>query len=165
MYRAIVLLLAAVVFLLQGPQAIAGKWDPQWKQVDEAVNKGLPKTAIERLDPIIEGAMQDKAYPEAIKAIGRRSPWRATSRATSRRRRSPAWRPRSPRRPRRCVPVMEAILADWYWHYFQQNRWRFMQRTATAAAAGQGFHHLGPAAAPRRDRPAVHQGPVGRRRS
>jgi hypothetical protein len=33
-------------------------------------------------------------------------------------------------------PVMEAILAHWYWQYFQQNRWRFMQRTQTAGASG-----------------------------
>ena len=31
-------------------------------------------------------------------------------------------------------PAMEAILADWYWQYFQHNRWRFLQRTQTAAA-------------------------------
>ena len=37
------------------------------------------------------------------------------------------------------APVMNAILADWYWHYFQQNRWRFMQRTATAASPGKDF--------------------------
>ena len=56
-------------------------------------------------------------------------------------------------------PVMEAILANWYWHYFQQNRWRFMQRTATAAPPGDDFTDLGPAADLRRDRQAVHQGP------
>jgi hypothetical protein len=32
---------------------------------------------------------------------------------------------------------MEAILALWYSQYFGQNRWRFMQRTQTAAGAGQ----------------------------
>jgi len=36
-------------------------------------------------------------------------------------------------------PVLEAILANWYWHYFQQNRWRFMQRTQTAAPPGEDF--------------------------
>jgi hypothetical protein len=30
-------------------------------------------------------------------------------------------------------------LAEWYWHYFQNNRWRFMQRTATAQAPGKDF--------------------------
>ena len=34
---------------------------------------------------------------------------------------------------------MDAILADWYWHYFQQNRWRFMQRMATSAPPGKDF--------------------------
>src|SRR5262249_46569959 len=33
-------------------------------------------------------------------------------------------------------PAMEAILAHWYWAYYQQNRWRFLQRTETAAAPG-----------------------------
>ena len=37
------------------------------------------------------------------------------------------------------VPLMDTLLADWYWHYFQQNRWRFMQRTATAAQPGKDF--------------------------
>jgi len=37
------------------------------------------------------------------------------------------------------APVMESILANWYWHYFQQNRWRFMQRTATAEAISDDF--------------------------
>ena len=31
--------------------AMADKWDAQWKKVDEAVNQGLPKTAIEQLQP------------------------------------------------------------------------------------------------------------------
>src|SRR5439155_1389008 len=31
------------------------------------------------------------------------------------------------------------ILANWYWHYFQNNRWRFMQRTQTAQPPGKDF--------------------------
>ncbi|NIP94454.1 MAG: hypothetical protein GWO24_13825, partial [Akkermansiaceae bacterium] len=34
------------------------------------------------------------------------------------------------------VPVMEAILANWYWSFFQQNRWRFVQRTQTGGPGG-----------------------------
>ena len=45
--------------------------DPQWKQVDDAVRKGLPKTAIEKLNPIIERALKEKKWGEAINAIGR----------------------------------------------------------------------------------------------
>ena len=44
----------------------------QWKKVEEAISKGLPKTAIQELEPIIASALRDKAYPEAIKAIGKK---------------------------------------------------------------------------------------------
>ena len=35
--------------------------------------------------------------------------------------------------------MLETLLAHWYWQYFQQNRWRFLQRTATAQAPGKDF--------------------------
>ncbi|MCX7009036.1 MAG: hypothetical protein NTY53_17610, partial [Kiritimatiellaeota bacterium] len=38
--------------------------------------------------------------------------------------------------PAEMQPMMEAVLAHWYWQYFQQNRWRFQQRTQTAASPG-----------------------------
>lgn len=59
-------LLAITANLLSGPR------DEEWKQVDAAARQGLPKTAIEGLEPIIAGALADRAYPEAIRAIGRR---------------------------------------------------------------------------------------------
>ena len=140
MYRTIVLFLsAAAVLLLQGPQAIAGKWDQQWKQVDEAVNQGLPKTAVERLDPIIQGAMREKAYPEAIKAITKKISLEGNIEGNKPEEKITRLEAEIAKAPKEMTPVMNAILADWYWHYFQQNRWRFMQRTATATPPGKDF--------------------------
>src|ERR1035438_6799155 len=51
---------------------LAGPRDAQWKQVEEAIKKGLPKTAVTNLEPIIQGALKDKAYAEAVKAIGQK---------------------------------------------------------------------------------------------
>ncbi|MFY7877749.1 MAG: hypothetical protein ACOVQM_19995, partial [Pirellula sp.] len=45
--------------------------DIMWKQVNEAIEQGLPKTAIERLAPIIESALQDKAYAAADLVVSR----------------------------------------------------------------------------------------------
>ena len=53
-----------------------------WKKVAEADAKGLPRTGIAAVEPIIESAMKDKAYPEAIKAIG--PPTTATTKRTRR---------------------------------------------------------------------------------
>ena len=43
-----------------------------WKAYDAALKKGLPKTAITHLDPIIKETLAQKQYDEAIKAIGRK---------------------------------------------------------------------------------------------
>ena len=60
-----VLALAAFASLLA-----AGPRQADWKAVEDAINKGLPKTAIEKLEPIIAAAMNEEKYAEAIKAIG-----------------------------------------------------------------------------------------------
>ena len=43
-----------------------------WKQVDDAINQGLPKSAIEKLDAILAQTLKDKAYPEAALALARK---------------------------------------------------------------------------------------------
>jgi uncharacterized protein YfaS (alpha-2-macroglobulin family) len=111
----------------------------QWRKVDDAVNKGLPKTAIQELEPIIESAMKDKAYPEAVKAIAKKIALEGNIQGNKPEERVTRMQAEIARAPKEMVPAMEAILAHWYWHYFQQNRWRFVQRTATAAPPGANF--------------------------
>ncbi len=41
--------------------------------------------------------------------------------------------------PAEMKPVLQTLLAHWYWSYFEQNRWRFMQRTQTTEAPGKDF--------------------------
>ena len=106
------------------------------KEVEDAANKGLPKTAIEKLTPIIDGAMKDKAYPEAIKAIATRINYEGMVQGGKPEEKIFRMEAEMAKAPKEILPVMEAILADWYWQYFQQNRHRFMQRTQTAAAPG-----------------------------
>ena len=132
-----------ILALVLAVPALAGPRDEQWKKVDEAISKGLPKTAIEQLEPIIDGAMKDKAYAEAIKAIARKIALEGNIQGNKPEEKITRLEAEIAKAPKEMVPVMEAILANWYWHYFQQNRWRFMQRTATAAAAGRGLHRPG----------------------
>ncbi|MGA2067189.1 MAG: alpha-2-macroglobulin family protein [Thermoguttaceae bacterium] len=120
--------------------AMAGKSrEDLWKKVDEAQKKGLPKTAIEALDPIIQGAIADKAYPEAIKAIGRKIALEGNIQGNKPEEKIHLLEAEIAKAPKEMLPVMEAILAEWYWHYFQHNRWRFVQRTQTAEAPGKDF--------------------------
>ena len=99
-------------------------------------DKALPKTAIERLKPIIAKAIEDKAYPEAIKAIGQRIALEGQIQGDKPEEKIVRLEAEIAKAPQQMRPTMEAILAHWYWQYFQANRWRFMQRTATAEPPG-----------------------------
>jgi hypothetical protein len=110
--------------------------DP-WKAVEEAIGKGLPKTAIERLDPILEAALASGAYPQAVKALGTKISLegeiqgeRAEERIARLEKTIPDW-------PEATHPILETVLAQWYWSFFQQNRWRFLQRTRTVEPPGE----------------------------
>ena len=110
-----------------------------WKQYDEALKKGLPKTAITKLDPIIKGALAEKRYAEAIKAIGKKIAVEGNIQGNQPQEKIKRMQAAIAEAPKEMRPVMDAILANWYWHYFQRNRWRFLQRTRTGQAAGEDF--------------------------
>ncbi len=115
---------------------LAGPRDAQWRKVEESAGKGLPKTAIEQLEPIIADALADHAYAEAIKAIARKIVLEGSIQGNKPEEKVLRMQAELEKAPAEMKPAMEAILAHWYWRYFQQNRWRFMQRTQTAEASG-----------------------------
>ena len=118
----------------------AGPREDQWKKVNQAVEKGLPKTAIEHLEPIIAGAIRDKAYPEAIRAIAKKAALTGTIEGNKPEEKIVRLEAEIEKAPAEMRPMMTAVLAHWYWHFFQQNRWRFMQRTATAQSPGSDIN-------------------------
>ena len=113
--------------------------EEQWKKVDEAVSKGLPKTAIAELEPIIMSAIKAKAFPEAIRAVALKISLEGNIQGNKPEEKITRLEKAIADSPRQMKPVLNAILANWYWHYFQQNRYRILQRTATASAPGNDF--------------------------
>ena len=116
--------------------AVAGPRDAEWKKVQEAMDKGRPQTAIERLEPILEAAKEEKNYAEAIKALAKKiacegqiQGHKAEEKITRLQADIPNW-------PAASHPILETVLAHWYWQFFQQNQWRFLQRTQTADPPG-----------------------------
>ena len=118
---------------------LAGPRDGQWKKVEEAISHGLPKTAITNLEPIIQASLKDKAYAEAVKAIGKKIALEGNIQGNKPEEKITRLEAEIAKAPREMVPVMDTLLAHWYWQYFQQNRWRFLQRTTTAQAPGKDF--------------------------
>src|SRR5688572_12483566 len=62
----------ACLLVLSNSSAFAASREAEWKKVDEAIQKGLPKTAIEALEPIIQAALKEKGWDEATRAITRK---------------------------------------------------------------------------------------------
>ncbi|MFT5466172.1 MAG: hypothetical protein ACI8UO_001270 [Verrucomicrobiales bacterium] len=107
-----------------------------WKQVAEAESKGRPKTAVEILEKIISSARTDEEYPEAVKALAKKitfdgqiQGYRAEEQIVRLEAVIEEW-------PEDARPILETIQAHWYWSYFQQNQWRFLQRTQTGESPG-----------------------------
>ncbi len=109
---------------------------PGWIDVRSAINRGLPKTAIEKLQPIITSARQAGRYDEAIRAIGLKIALESNVHGNRADERITRLQAEIAKAPEAMKPVFNAILANWYWNYFQQNRWQFMQRTQTAGPPG-----------------------------
>jgi uncharacterized protein YfaS (alpha-2-macroglobulin family) len=119
--------------------AMAAPRDADWQKVDDAIKKGLPKTAIEELEPIIKQAIAEKKYGEATKAIARRIVLEGNIQGNKPEEKITRMEKEIETAPAEIKPLLQTILADWYWQYFQQNRWRFMRRTQTAEAPGKDF--------------------------
>jgi len=117
----------------------AASRDAQWRAVNEAVNQGLPRTAIDRLEPIVQAALQDRAYGEAAKAIARRIVLEGTIQGNKPEEKITRMAAEIAKAPKEIVPLLQTIQANWYWHYFQNNRWRFLRRTATSQPPGNDF--------------------------
>lgn len=127
------LLLSLSLLLAAAPQ------QGDWNDVNEAISQGRPKTAIERLGPILSSALEQERYGEAVKAIAMKIALEANIQGNKPEERITRMEAAIQTAPDEMKPVMRAILANWYWNYFQQNRWRFLQRTSGTSTNDDDF--------------------------
>src|SRR5437016_9477538 len=130
---------ALLTFALNLSLSFAASRDAQWKEADEAVGKGLPRTAIEKLEPIIQGALKDKAWGEATRAIARKIVLEGNIQGNKPEEKITRMEAEIAKAPKEIAPLLDTLQANWYWHYFQNNRWRFMRRTQLAQPPGKDF--------------------------
>ncbi|MCF7974592.1 MAG: hypothetical protein K9N55_12305 [Phycisphaerae bacterium] len=114
----------------------AGPRDGLWRDVDKALDSGLPVTAINLLDQIIPQALEEQAHAEAIRAICLKIVLQGDIQGGAPEERIIRLQAELIQAPEAMKPVMEAVLAHWFWQYFQQNRWRYIQRTQTSEPPG-----------------------------
>ncbi len=110
-----------------------------WQQVDEAQGNGLPKTAVEHLETIRKSAQQDGADAEALKALGMKLAIESSLDQPAAPKMIRGLEAALPELPPTMQPLAKGLLANWYFSYFQQNRWQFSQRSQTDAPPSDDF--------------------------
>ncbi len=120
--------LIALVFALT---LQAGPRDAHWAQVEAARKAGLPQSAIEALEYILTAALAERAYPEALKALGQKIALEGITQGNKPEEKITRVLAALETVPVEMKPLMHALLGHWYWSYFRDNRWRFSQRTVS----------------------------------
>jgi len=104
-------------------------FDKQWKAVDSLSNQGLPKSALEIVNRVFLNSKAEKNNPQFIKSIiykaKLRSEFMEDALLTS------IYEVRTEIRTadKPLQQLLNSVLAELYWKYYQQNRYRFRERT------------------------------------
>lgn len=105
-----------------------------WKSADSLMARGLPQSALVIADRIYAEAKQAGNEPQLLKAAMRRVVYRTgaakdeeTYVTLIQSLRADVGATAGPTRA-----VLQSVLAEVYWQYYQQNRYKFYNRTATA---------------------------------
>jgi uncharacterized protein YfaS (alpha-2-macroglobulin family) len=102
-----------------------------WREVNQAKADGLPRSAVAKLEQIVRLADNQGLEKEWLLALSEKIFLEGSvegNRPEERIRRLQAGMAKAGPRTR---PLLLAVLASWYRHYFEANRWRFLQRSGT----------------------------------
>ncbi|MGV8120405.1 MAG: alpha-2-macroglobulin [Candidatus Xenobiia bacterium LiM19] len=110
-----------------------------WDNVSHAVAKGLPQTAIDNLKLIHKTALAEGRKGEALKALTIQIVLESSIKGNKPEYKVKRLREEIAKADEGMKPVMKALLAQWYWHYYSQNRYRFLNRTATEGVNDDDF--------------------------
>lgn len=102
-----------------------------WKKVDSLTNKGLTKSALEVVNGIYTLAKKENNSPQLVKSILKRMKLESQMEEFALEKSIYKLNEEIAGSNFPAKPVLQNILADAYWQYYQNNRWKFYNRTAT----------------------------------
>ncbi|PLX31025.1 MAG: hypothetical protein C0600_06835 [Ignavibacteria bacterium] len=122
-----------------GSAFMNGSYEEQWKEVDKALDEGLPKTALELVEVIYTRAKREGNQSNTIKAISYRVALRAVTNEEDEvvLIRDLEKEIAGAEQPVRAI--LTSMLADVYWGYYQMNRWQINERSQVEDAPEDDF--------------------------
>src|SRR4030095_9982032 len=129
--RALLIFLTFSFLISTQIHAQTKNYEKEWKQVDGFVKKQLPKSALEQVKKIYQLAKKERQDAQVIKAlvymmglqqgITENGEVKAISDMEK--------EIESAKEPAKSI--LNSLLADMYWSYYQQHRWQLLSRTNT----------------------------------
>lgn len=115
-------------------------FEDQWKKIIQLENEGLTKSAAELVDTIYKDAKSSKNKQQQIKALLHKSKYMLILEEEAQLNIVNLFK--SEIETAKDIPtkrLLENMLATLYWQYFQQNRYKFYDRTKTDAKVSDDF--------------------------
>ncbi|MCK7591915.1 MG2 domain-containing protein [Subsaxibacter sp. CAU 1640] len=122
-----------IILFAHTSQAQSKDYNDLWEKVEKLENDGLPKSALDIVNQIAVQAKKDKNAPQQIKTLIYQSKYAMTLEEEAQLKVMDDFKKAIASSEAPTTNVLENMLATMYWQYFQQNRWKFYNRTNTAS--------------------------------
>jgi hypothetical protein len=104
-------------------------YDKLWKRVDSCQNKGLTESALKVVELIYQKAKSENNSAQLVKALLNQSKFQNYKEENSLQKTIERFTKEAYENKFPAKPVIQSILAEAYWNYYQVNRWQIQQRS------------------------------------
>ena len=114
-------------------------YNAAWRTVDSLEQQGLTRSALEVVEEIYKAAKKDNNQPQFIKSVFYKLKYGNYIEEDSHVKIVNDVKAEIDSADFPANAILESILANIYWQYYQNNRWRFQQRTETVNFDNEDF--------------------------
>ncbi|MBC8047318.1 MAG: hypothetical protein H7Y00_11015 [Fimbriimonadaceae bacterium] len=106
-------------------------YEKAWQAVQKFENDGLPQSALEKVEEILSYAKKENNGEQTIKAIIHKCKYTVQVQDDGNVKAIQIAEEELKSLTGTSKNILQSLLAEMYWNYYQQNRWQFMERTQT----------------------------------
>lgn len=113
------------------PWPIGDDYNKEWKTVDSLAKKGLNKSALELVEQLYEKALKEDNSAQQVKALIHKVKFASFMEEDALLKSLAELEDEAKVSKFPAKNVLHSMLAQMYWQYYENNRWRFMNRSET----------------------------------
>ena len=126
-----ILILSSLFSMSANSQNPIKNYEAAWKKVEAFTEKGLPKSALEEVKKIYALAKNEKQDAQVIKALVYMTGLQSENREDNQLFSISEVEKEIATAKEPVSSILKSLLAEMYWNYYQNNRWKLYNRTAT----------------------------------